>query len=862
MPDDSELFQVYQADQEFIQSPGLTLELLKATGLNNYTTGTGVKYYGAKLIEYWPEDNFSETINDPTFVYVKNIGITDLPPVVDQIIPAIKVGYTFDAAQNQVDLYLRFGTPGYISVRDTSVGSPTEYNTSELQFDADQFTVAGGDSTVILIDTTGSIETSSAGLQLTNDQVTPGNNRYYGTDGTGTKGWYVHTGTGAIEDLQDAIGNAFVDTDTVDATYDDITGQFTWQIRNQFSLTYNSSGIMLVGDVASPGNNQVYGTDATGVRGWYPALNEETARDTIGIGFTDTDTIDAVYDDALDQFKWNVKKQFSITSDASGIKLSGDSSSPGNTKYYGTNVSGTKGWYDLPTGGYTDEMAQDAIAAALIDSDTVGVFYTDITNTLYFIVRYQDSINSDTDGIHLVGDVDSPPGSYYYGTDSLGAKGWYPLGGGGGYSDEQAQDTIGLISIDSSTINVTYSDATPSLTWSVITQMSITSDASGVKLSGDSGSPGNDKYYGTNGSGVKGWYTLSATTEAIQDTIGTILADTDTINATYDDASGLIYHDVKTQQSITSDASGIKLSGDSATPGNSRYYGTSAAGTKGYHVLPGGSILHGVFNARLSVSSTDPENIDDTVNGNDIYLVPYNGNLIGLQTEILTLSGSLTLAGTSLTTGKPNDIFVYNNAGTLALESVAWTNATTRATALAWSNGVLVKSGDTTRRYVGTVYRDAGGFVYDSSSQREVWNYYNQIEKYIHCKPNDTTHNYTTATWREWNGGMGIGLTNFRFVQGLERNIRIWGYGNAYNTTEPWAAIGIGIDSTSVNSADLRGGFRMQSSAEYNRSIGIGWRTAYLLQISNTGGTTAWYGIGTAGANNIPQSGLTCRFLC
>jgi len=33
------------------------------------------------------------------------------------------------------------------------------------------------------------------------------------------------------------------------------------------------------------------------------------------------------------------------------IQLSGDSASPGNSKYYGTNGSGTKGFYDLPTGG-------------------------------------------------------------------------------------------------------------------------------------------------------------------------------------------------------------------------------------------------------------------------------------------------------------------------------------------------------------------------------------------------------------------------------------------------------------------------------------------------------------------------------
>ncbi|UOF76762.1 hypothetical protein [Caudoviricetes sp.] len=71
----------------------------------------------------------------------------------------------------------------------------------------------------------------------------------------------------------------------------------------------------------------------------------------------------------------------------------------------------------------------------------------------------------------------------------------------GGYTDEAAQDAVGAMA-DTNTL--TYTDATPLL--SVKSQMSITNDASGLKLSGDSASPGNTKLYGTNGSGTKGWY--------------------------------------------------------------------------------------------------------------------------------------------------------------------------------------------------------------------------------------------------------------------------------------------------------------------------------------------------------------------
>lgn len=76
--------------------------------------------------------------------------------------------------------------------------------------------------------------------------------------------------------------------------------------------------------------------------------------------------------------------------------------------------------------------------------------------------------------------------------------------------DEDAQDAVGTILVDSTTVDFTYTDGTPSITAAVISQMSITADASGLKLSGDSATPGNTKLYGTDGSGVKGWYAQPA----------------------------------------------------------------------------------------------------------------------------------------------------------------------------------------------------------------------------------------------------------------------------------------------------------------------------------------------------------------
>jgi hypothetical protein len=74
---------------------------------------------------------------------------------------------------------------------------------------------------------------------------------------------------------------------------------------------------------------------------------------------------------------------------------------------------------------------------------------------------------------------------------------------------EAVQDVMGGILLDSNTLDWTYTDAANTLSADVKTQMSLTSDASGIKLFGDAASPGNNFFYGTNGSGVKGWYAVS-----------------------------------------------------------------------------------------------------------------------------------------------------------------------------------------------------------------------------------------------------------------------------------------------------------------------------------------------------------------
>lgn len=86
--------------------------------------------------------------------------------------------------------------------------------------------------------------------------------------------------------------------------------------------------------------------------------NFAIALDSISAG-TDSEKVKASSGDATAGYlDAKVAKSVVITSDK--LELSGDSASPGNSKYYGTDGGGTKGFYDLPAAGEvdTDELVK------------------------------------------------------------------------------------------------------------------------------------------------------------------------------------------------------------------------------------------------------------------------------------------------------------------------------------------------------------------------------------------------------------------------------------------------------------------------------------------------------------------------
>jgi hypothetical protein len=120
------------------------------------------------------------------------------------------------------------------------------------------------------------------------------------------------------------------------------------------------------------------------------------------------------------------------------------------------------------------------------------------------------------------------------------------------------------------------------------------------------------------------------------------------------------------------------------------------------------------------------------------------------------------LALGTLATLTPYDVYIYNNSGTLTLEFLAWTNGTTRATALVLQDGVYVKTGATTRRYLGTFYTTATTTTEDSAAKRYLWNNYNRVvRKMQSALETADSWTYSTATWRQANANTANQLNLF-----------------------------------------------------------------------------------------------------
>ena len=215
----------------------------------------------------------------------------------------------------------------------------------------------------------------------------------------------------------------------------------------------------------------------------------------------------------------------------------------------------------------------------------------------------------------------------------------------------------------------------------------------------------------------------------------------------------------------------------------------------------------GIAEGRLTLTSGTPVTTADVSAAATAYYTPYIGNSIvlfdGSSTWAKYTFTEITISLVGLTASRPYDVFAYNNSGTVTIETLVWTSATARATALAYQNGVLVKSGATTRRYLGTIYiNSTGGQTDDTLAKRLVFNMYNRVTRALRRIDSTSTWSYDSSTVRQANGAAANKIEVMSGLADVSVDITV-NSASAHSTNNSIAFwVGIGLDSTTTNATE------------------------------------------------------------
>ncbi len=289
---------------------------------------------------------------------------------------------------------------------------------------------------------------------------------------------------------------------------------------------------------------------------------------------------------------------------------------------------------------------------------------------------------------------------------------------------------------------------------------------------------------------------------------------------------------------------------------------------------------------RLTLVSGTPVTTSDVsgVSAVTLYYTPFKSNkaplyVNGAWRNIAFSELNLSLAAYAAST--VFDVFLYvKNDGSLALESLAWASSgagtSTRATVLVYQDGLLVKSGDATRLYLGTIMTTPTiGQTEDSVSRRLVWNYYNRVERKLVAVGVVTAsgHIYNVAAWRAKLANTTVGQARVEIVVGVQESDSVeaeevgYIHCSSYTASNPVGSVGIGLNSVVADSSDSRTALSTPLAAPNSDPVvakarlyppeGYNWLNS--LEISTVTGTTTFLdnASGTNQAHHKP--GLTGR---
>jgi hypothetical protein len=254
--------------------------------------------------------------------------------------------------------------------------------------------------------------------------------------------------------------------------------------------------------------------------------------------------------------------------------------------------------------------------------------------------------------------------------------------------------------------------------------------------------------------------------------------------------------------------------------------------------------LNSVFGCRLSAQSGTSCPAADFAGVTRIYLEPHTSNQVALYSggawSILPVG--VVFLDLAVTAGKVYDVFAYNNGGAVALElGPAWTNDALRSAFLARQDGVWVRQSDNTRRWVGTLRASIANGTDDSARQRWLWNAHNQEPRPLRWAGQASNATYSVQAWRQ----VAASAANYvSVVRGNdERPVVLTALMLASNTLDYPSYTGVGVDSSTVNSAAIRAGSGQRSAgdvcvAEYVGYPGAGYHELRWLEFGAATGVS------------------------
>jgi hypothetical protein len=200
---------------------------------------------------------------------------------------------------------------------------------------------------------------------------------------------------------------------------------------------------------------------------------------------------------------------------------------------------------------------------------------------------------------------------------------------------------------------------------------------------------------------------------------------------------------------------------------------------------------------RLSLVSNDPVPVADQTAKTTLYLTPYTGEVIALWhgnrwRPYASPEVSLSLA--ALLADTVYDAFAVLAGAAINLETLAWSSATARATPLVRQDGVWVKTGDPTRRWMGTIGTTAtAGQCEDSLAKRYVWNAQNRVPRPL--RRIDPADSWTyTGPWRQANANVAneVAIAVGLLTEPVTIRVDVFSSGSGYFRA------GVGEDSTTA----------------------------------------------------------------